>query len=283
MRVLITGSNGFIGKKLREELSKDYDVIGIFRSKENTTNKKQDIQADLTISKDINKIVNNLEARDINSVDVIVHTASEVAVRGKLENEEILHSNAELTFNSIRLSSILSPSLFINLSSMSVYPYIDGTFSEESLCLPSKNDDFLYGLSKLNTEMALQYFLPKYNCRLLNLRISQVYGKGMRKDRIIPMMLEELNKKNSITVFGNGVRTTNFIHVLDLVKAIKFFLESDLSGTFNIGKHNISLLDLAKKLIEKKGDKESRIIKIQEGKTENFILDTSKLSKIIKL
>ena len=283
MRVLITGSNGYIGKKLGEELSKDYEVLGIFCSKENIINKKQDIQADLTISKDINKIVNNLETKDINSVDVIVHTASEVAVRGKLENKEILHSSAELTFNSVRLSSILSPSLFINLSSMSVYPYIDGTFSEESLCLPSKNDDFLYGLSKLNAEMVLQYFLPELNCRLLNLRISQVYGKGMRKDRIIPMMLEELNTKNSITVYGNGVRTTNFIHVSDLVKAIKFFLESDLSGTFNIGKYNISLLDLAKKLIEKEGDKESRIIKIQEGKTENFILDTSKLSKIIKL
>ena len=263
MRVLITGSNGFIGKKLREELSKDYEVLGIFRSKENVINKKQDFQADLKILKDINKIVNNLETRDINSVDVIVHTASEVAVREKLESKEILHSNDELTFNLIRLSSILSPSLFINLSSMSVYPYIDGTFSEESLCLPSKNDDFLYGLSKLNAEMVLQYFLPKLNCCLLNLRISQVYGEGMRKDRIIPMMLEELNKKNSITVYGNGVRTTNFIHVSDLVKAIKFFLESDLSGTFNIGKYNISLLDLAKKLIEKEGDKESRIIKIE--------------------
>ena len=283
MRVLITGSNGFIGKNLREDLSKDHEVFGILHSKENVINKKLDIQADLKVLKDINKIVTILGARDINSVDVIVHTASEVAVREKLENKEILHSNNELTFNLVRLSSILSPSLFINLSSMSVYPYIDGTFSEESFCLPSKNDDFLYGLSKLNAEMVFQYFLPKLNCRLLNLRISQVYGKGMRKDRIIPAMLEELNKKNSITVFGNGVRTTNFIHVLDVVKAIKHFLESDLSGTFNIGKYNISLLDLANKLIEKKGDKESRIIKIQDGKTENFILDTSKLSKIIKL
>ena len=135
---------------------------------------------------------------------------------------------------------------------MSVYPYKDGVFSEESICAPYENEDFLYGLSKLNSEMIFSFFLRKQNCQLINLRVAQVYGEGMRKDRIIPVMLKELADKNEIKVFGNGERTTNFIHISDLIKVINFFLQSSYRGCINIGKENACVEEQGKAPDQKK-------------------------------
>ena len=113
--------------------------------------------------------------------------------------------------------------------------------------------------------------------RIVHLRISQVHGKGMRDDRIIPFMLEELKSENKITVFGNGERTSNFINVDKLVKEIEFFLQEDISGIYNVGDQNISYLELAQELIDQYGDHNSTIEKEPQGNKEKFILDISKL------
>ena len=283
MNILITGSNGFIGKALKEDLSGKFNVYGIRKKKFSQDKESNEIYADLSKSKDTERAFHELHKKGLNKADIIIHTASKVASSDSNQDSKILESNNLISLNLIKLAKSLSPIIFINLSSMSVYPYKDGVFSEESICAPYENEDFLYGLSKLNSEMIFSFFLRKQNCQLINLRVAQVYGEGMRKDRIIPVMLKELADKNEIKVFGNGERTTNFIHISDLIKVINFFLQSSYHGNINVGKENVSLLEIANKLIKMKGNKQSKIILIEEGKKEKFILDTSKLNELIKL
>ena len=165
---------------------------------------------------------------------------------------------------------------------MAVYPNISGTFSEDSLPTPQKNPDCIYGLSKYCSEVIIDFLLRNENICIIHLRISQVHGKGMRSDRIIPVMLKELKDNDTITVYGNGERTSNFINVDKLVKEVEFFLQEDIFGIYNVGDRNISFLELAQELIDKYGDENSTINKEPQGNKEKFILDISKLSSVYK-
>ena len=165
---------------------------------------------------------------------------------------------------------------------MSIYPNISGLYNENSLSMPFKNSDCLYGLSKYCSENILDYFLQNTGINIAHLRVSQVYGSGMNKDRIIPVMKKELKKKNIITVYGNGERITNIIDINNLCKIIKTLLKVKINGIYNVGDENISLKNLAKKIIKEFGNNKSSIHKIIKGSKSKFRLDTKKIKKLIK-
>ena len=281
MNILITGSKGFIGKNIFNKLSKCFIVYGIFFKKRINKNYfLNEINIDISKIESLDKIQRYFIKKDI-KIDIIIHTAFKVFDK-KNDIQDLILNNL-ISYNVATLALKLSCKKIINFSSMSVYPYNNGNFDEKSKTLPQKNDDFFYGLSKLNSEMIFKNKLKKSKCKLINLRISQVYGQGMNKKRTIPIMLNELKNTNKITVYGNGVRTTNFIEINELIKIIKFFLNSNHYGVFNIGKENISLLKLANNLINQYGKVSSKIIKIRDGKKEKFKLDTKKIEKLIRI
>ena len=113
--------------------------------------------------------------------------------------------------------------------------------------------------------------------RIAHLRVAQVYGDGMREDRIIPVMRKELEEKNIITVYGNGERQSCFIEIKKLVETVKYFLKNNVEGVYNVGDENISYFSLAKKVIAQFGNNKSKIIQKSLGSKEKFNLDSSKL------
>jgi dTDP-4-dehydrorhamnose reductase len=54
-----------------------------------------------------------------------------------------------------------------------------------------------------------------------------------------------------------------------------------VSGIYNVGDQNLSYFDLAKKVLEQYGNKNSTIFKVSQGSREKFNLDTSKLRGIL--
>jgi len=283
MNILITGSGGFIGKSLANSLSKSHEVIGLTSVAGKLNAPIKEFYLDLSNHNSVAAFIKQLKASKKQPfIDLVVHTAGKLAHKDPMENIEVLETNNRITFNLMEIIKGFNVNTLINLSSMSVYPYEDGTFSETSLCEPEKNEDFLYGLSKLNSEKILSAFLKDFNFRFVNLRLAQVYGQDMRQDRIMPVFLQELKENNTITVLGMGKRRLNFIHIERLIFILNFFISSRASGTFNTGNENLSLLEIAKNLVNKEGNKASRIIKVPEGRRENFILDTSKLENLLE-
>ena len=278
MNILITGAGGFIGSKLYDRLSKKHKVISIFSSS-NSVSDYNCYSLDLTKKKRIEKIGNVLS---IKKIDAIIHLASKMASPNKTDDLRIIKDNITISENVANLIKVIKPEVFINFSSMAVYPNISGLFSENSLPNPQKNTDCIYGLSKYCSEVIFDFLLEREKIRIVHLRVSQVYGEGMRKDRIIPIMLKELNETNTITVFGSGQRESNFIEVKKLVKQTQFFLLNSLEGIYNIGDRNISYVDLAQELINEYGNNNSTINKLPEGNKEKFSLDISKLKSIYK-
>jgi nucleoside-diphosphate-sugar epimerase len=277
MKILITGVNGFIGNHLFNELSKNHEIIGIYNKGNISFNNcfKVDLTNEIQIN-DLFKIIGK------ESIHTIIHLASETATNSNLSNTSILYRNSIIAKNLSGIANKFGVKKFLNFSSSSVYPNIDGTFNEESIPNPAPNTDFLYGLSKYNSEVILNHFLIELKVKIIHLRIGMVYGKGMNKTRLIPKLEKEISEKNSLTLYGNGVRLINIIKVESLIRYVNFFISQNIEGIINLADECISVIDFAKRIIEKKGNNNTKIILVEKGNRNQFILDTKKAKLLTK-
>jgi UDP-glucose 4-epimerase len=126
--------------------------------------------------------------------------------------------------------------------------------------------------------------LPTVVVRLFNTvgpRQSPAYGM------VIPRLIRQALRGESVTVFGDGTQTRCFAHVADIVAAILLLLDDDaaVGETFNVGcSEEISILDLAQLIISRCGSQSSvRLIPYDEAYDSGFedmqrrVPDTAKL------
>jgi len=275
MKLLITGAGGFVGEKLCKSFIKKYNI---YKVSSNLTKEDNSFNIDLTNDKMVKELIDKLSK---DKIDIIINLASKVSSPTSTYDLNILNDNILITKNIIRITKDLNPKHLINFSSMSVYPNVSGSFSEGSMISPQNNNDCLYGLSKYSSEVLIDFFLKEISTKVSHLRIAQIYGEGMREDRIIPTMLKELKDNNSITVFGDGIRTSNFIEINKLIKIVDHIILNKIVGLYNVGDQNLNYCDLAKILIEEHGDSLSKIIRKKKGSKAKFNLDVSKIEDTI--
>lgn len=280
MNILVTGANGFIGKHICTFLEEqDHNVYKIVRQKQEP--QTNTICADLADNNSVATVIKKLNKTNI---DLIIHLASKLVNINQDESEQVqvLIDNIQITKNIVDLAKQLNPTKLINFSSMAVYPNKNGDFTEDSQIKMSDNVECLYGLSKFCSENIIDHMLKGQPLKISHLRVSQVYGEGMREDRIFSIMLKELEEKNTITVFGNGERESNFININKLFQLLNYFILNDICGIYNVGDEVLSYLDLAQKIIREKGNKDSSIIKKEEGSKAKFSLNTNKLKQLME-
>ncbi len=275
MNILVTGAGGFVGQHVCKHLQKGHTLYRI-----DSVKSKGILTIDLCNVDETKEACRQIQNEA--QIDGILHLASMLMSSSDIENMAIFHGNICITESVIELARNIKPKKVVNISSMAVYPAIDGIFCETSLAQTSYNTDCLYGLAKFCSENLIDFMLKGQGILTSHLRVSQILGQGMRTDRIVPMMLKELSENNIITVRGNGERVSNFIHIDQLVSIIELFLENDITGIYNVGSENISYYNLALKLIEEYGNADSRIIKIDDKSGAKFSLSVDKLSAVLR-
>lgn len=273
MNILITGANGYVGKALSKKLSLDNNLFFIKNSH-------------IFYIEDNKIFLNLLDSSHTEqlskyqlNIDIVIHTASKMALPETIEDMNILYDNIKIYENLVKIVKYFKPKRVVNFSSMAVYPNIDGEYMELSSINPSLNGDAFYGLSKVCGENILNFSLRNIDIKILHLRISQIYSDEMPDNRLYKVMKKELEEKNQITVFGNGERISNFIQMSTLLDIVSFFLNVELDSNveiYNIGENNYSYYEFAKMIIEKYGNKESIIIQNEIGSKSKFILNTDK-------
>ena len=272
MRVLILGVSGFIGNNLYSLLEKDHQVYGVSRTK---VELKNCTALNLLNADDTRKYFSS------HNFDAIINLASKMASVENARDMELFTDNVQMQINLINALRDYKDCIFINFSSSAVYPNINGKFNEESIIDPAVNGDSLYGLAKFNSEILFRSLFPG-SVKVINLRIGYVYGKGMNSTRIHKVFENELEEKNTITVFSNGERVIPQIHVDKLVQIVHLFVKYPLEGTYNIANENITLFDLAGSIIKDTGNNASEIVKVAKGKNTRFKLDVTKLNLFLK-
>jgi nucleoside-diphosphate-sugar epimerase len=274
MNILITGAKGFIAHNLINKISKSHKVYLLVNgdSYEFDGNK---ITLNLLNKKHVQLLMNE-EIK----LDTIVHAAAKLADKYNVYDDSLFFDNAFMYKSLILIINNFMPKRVLNFSSIAVYPNKDGEYFEDSEIKPSVNNEGLYGLSKFCGENLLDLCCKGTN--IAHLRISQVYSETMkvRENLIFEVMKRELKQKNTITVYGNCKRVSNFIDIDMLVNKILFFLGNDNSGIFNIGGNNLSYKDLASTIIEKYGNNKSIIKCIDKGVSSRVLINTDKYNKL---
>jgi nucleoside-diphosphate-sugar epimerase len=274
MNILVSGANGFIGAAILKYYTNSSSVSAFGTVRQNAGTKCYNI--DLVDANSVNSFIETIK-KENRKFECFVHCASILATpeNGKLFT--LFEDNNKITQHVISIVTELNIKTLINLSTIGVYPNADGNYSETSLVKPSENAECLYSLSKFCSEELFNFYLKPLNVNVTNLRLSQVFGEGMRTDRIYKIMEQELIEKNQITVWGNGERVSNFVNVTKVLSAIDYFISYPTTALYNVGGNNISYAALAELVKEHANNTNAKIILVDMGVKSKVYIETAAL------
>lgn len=92
-----------------------------------------------------------------------------------------------------------------------------------------------YGASKLSCEGYCSAFYGSYGLRTVILRFSNVYGSYcLHKESVIAKFIKDGILNASLTIYGDGEQSRDFIHVDDLCQAIHLIVNKSLAPNFSL-------------------------------------------------
>ena len=230
MKILLTGSSGFIGSRLVKSLRESHEVFGVDIKRAETTS----YQIDLTLDNSRKYLSNMIKEKEISFV---IHLAALIDVaEGELYPLRYWNTNVKGTYNVISAMKDSGISKIIFFSSAAVYKGINST--DQYLTENSPLDPIsVYGRSKLEAES----LLLESSLDFVILRLPNVAGgKELYIRHLIPLVFEKLSRNESPLIFGNthptfdGTCIRDYLHVDDVVQLIHIFLKG-----WNSKKHQI--------------------------------------------
>lgn len=229
MKVLVTGSEGYIGTVLLKALiEKGYDVIGLdtcFYS--DAWFSKEPKQVYKLIRKDVRKV----EESDLHGLDCIIHLA-------ELSNDPLGEIDPEITekINHLGTISLIKKAKsqkvkrFIYFSSCSAYGASDNMVDEKS----KTNPQTTYAKCKLLNEKFLQTMASKDFCPVI-MRNATVFGISprMRFDLVVNNLCGVAWTTKEIKMQSNGEPWRPLIHVKDVCQVAIKLMEAPREKVFN--------------------------------------------------
>ncbi|MCX6706187.1 MAG: NAD-dependent epimerase/dehydratase family protein [Candidatus Woesebacteria bacterium] len=214
MKILITGSKGFVGLHL----------VKYFK------NKHRVVDYDLKDGKDI--FNQKLLLKSLKSVDVVIHLAAFISGMESWEKqEEYLMNNGLGTYRVIKACVVSGVKRIIIFSSAAVYG---------KPLTP-------YGASKLWGEIISKTYEDKIE--VIIVRPFNIYGMGQNTNYgyVIHNFFKGIKNKQKIQIYGDGNQTRDFIFIGDVVKVVEELLTSRISyKQIDLGTgHDTKIIDLA--------------------------------------
>lgn len=234
MKILITGITGFLGTHLMNFLKEEHEVIGISGNSNKFNNNPSNI-----------KIYSPNEVDFIsNEVDVVVMCHAAVSSGNtNIESQSLFEANVSFT-QKILNNFPNAYNLFI--SSVAVY----GNNAELTDERTKVNPITEYAISKLWGEI-----LTTKSPNNAILRLTSLYGEGMKANTIIPHYVNQAQTQGKIEVWGDGSRQQNYLHISDAILYIANLVQYKLPGLYlaasKASHSNKELADIISKLTEK--------------------------------
>lgn len=253
MKILLTGSVGFIGSHIVQRCSDlGWEVIKVDWHEQ----EPRDFE--------------RLTAEDFEGIDVIVHCAAYVSVTDSVKNPDTYFFN-----NVGKLAHIIQK---IPQETKIVFFSTGGALygnrvkaKEEDASLANCTNP--YAVSKLVGEWLVSF----YHRNSLILRLGNVFGDG-QDQRGEANVFTHFYKDDPIVVY-DGQQTRDFVEVDVVVEAVVRGIEKDVRGTFNIGSGKESkIMALASDIANERGVSID-IQPARSGEVQRISLDTAKAQK----
>ena len=240
MKILITGSAGFIGSHTAERFADSgHTVIGIdcFTPYYNIELKK--LNAQDIAKKGVETINRNLATDDITDlvkdVDIAFHMAAQPGISETTPFDIFVKNNIVATHNLMEaLKAVPNFKGLINISTSSIYG-AHATDSEEAPPKPTS----LYGVTKLGAEQELLANYRDGNFPTCSLRLFSVYGERERPEKLYPKLIKCIFEDTEFPLFeGSEHHKRSYTYIADVVDsfvAVVENLDKCLGEIINIG------------------------------------------------
>lgn len=264
MRIVVTGGAGFLGSHLCDHLlANGHEVICIDNLITGNVANIEHIRTDKFVF--IHYDVTNYLYVD-GPVDFVMHFASPASPIDYLELPiQTLKVGSLGTHKALGLAKNKKAG-FLLASTSEVYgdPQINPQHEAYWGNVNPVGPRGVYDEAKRFAEaMTMAYHtFHQVNTRIV--RIFNTYGPRMRPHdgRVVPTFINQAQKNEPITVFGEGRLTRSFCYVSDLIDGIYKLMLSNENLPTNIGNpHEMTVLEFAKIIIELTGSKSEIIYK----------------------
>ena len=294
MKILVTGTAGFIGNKLAQVLLERGDeVVGVDNFNDYyEVSLKEDrhkildnydgykgYRVDISKLEDLRKVFD--ENKDI---DAVCNLAAQAGVRYSIDNPYVYgEANLAGFVNIISLANEAGIKNFVYASSSSVYG--DNEKIPYSEMDDVNNPVSLYAATKRANELIAYTYNHLYGMRTIGLRFFTVYGPWGRPDMAIYKFAKKMMNGEKIPVYNYGKDLKrDFTYIDDIVNGIVLALDCDYEcEVFNLGKGDPDELGEMINLIEKhmgvKADKD--LLPMQKGDVMITYSDTSKAKEML--
>lgn len=224
-RLLVTGGHGFLGKALIEEFQKNcesFNQIETFSSS----------QYDIRLVEAIKDLLADKKP------DTIVHLAAKVGGIGANQKYPgtFFYDNLTMGVNLIEQARLAGVSKFVAICTICAYPkFTPVPFKEDDLWngYPEETNA-PYGLAKKMLLVQLQAYRQEFGFNGISLFPVNLYGPNdnfdLESSHVIPAMMRKFHaakqqKKPSVTLWGDGSPSREFLYVGDCARAIRLATE----------------------------------------------------------
>ncbi len=312
MKILVTGTAGFIGFHLVENLMKNdnikvvgidnindyYDInlkyarlaeSGINRDEVETCEtslievQSQKYQNYKFLKLDITNLPLLEQLFEQEQVDYVVNLAAQAGVRYSLKNPHAyVQSNLVGFVNILECCRHHDIKHLVYASSSSVYgANAKIPFSEDDRV---DNPVSLYAATKKSNELMAYTYSHLYDLPTTGLRFFTVYGEWGRPDMAPMLFANAISKDEPIKVFNNGDMQRDFTYVDDIVEGITRCITSlpevqPKADVFNIGNSNpVDLMEFISTMETCMGkNAEKNFMPMQDGDVKRTWADTQRL------
>jgi nucleoside-diphosphate-sugar epimerase len=245
MRIIVSGSSGYVGSQLIQELQKyEFEVIGISRNS-------------ISDSKITNFNISNFyEGIKDFRPDVIINLAANVSKSFNKESiTELIEANIKFPQLVATAAAESGCSKFINITTYSTFAD-NGSYSPETY----------YAATKKASEDLLEFFHQNTSMKILHLVFYDIYGPEQPHKRFLPDLVEAMKHSKEFHM-SPGDQEINFLYIEDAVKGLisaatnQEFKWSKSALTYSLfSKHTVKLKKLPKLIAETLGYDPNKIV-----------------------
>ncbi|MBO1685804.1 NAD-dependent 4,6-dehydratase LegB [Clostridium butyricum] len=255
-KVLITGSEGFIGSHLTEKLIElGADVTALVQY--NSFNNWGWLDTfDESIKKDINVVTGDIREYDcmkriVKGQDVVFHLAALIAIPySYLSPMAYVRTNIEGTTNVLEACRDYNVQKIVHTSTSETYGSALYVPIDEKHPMQGQSP---YSASKIGADKIAESFYRSFNMPIATIRPFNTYGPRQSARAVIPTIISQILSGKTEIKLGSLTPTRDFNYVKDTAEAFIKIAESDktVGEVINASTNNeISIGDLVKKICD---------------------------------